>query len=1760
MLHTTSNSRNNTTTADYASSLKKNLNPSSNQTRIIHPNSKEPSLQSQGRPEANITSNFSTGTSTMTVDYRPSRKNAIVLENTQKINQDICLRAVADKIGGRNIHYVNRLSGGRLCLYLTNITLVDKMCEEGGIVIGSEFIPTRRYVSEAKKIVISNCPPELSDDQVKQLLEPYGRVVSNPTRLRVSTTHEDLKHIKTWRRTVYMMLPENDQTPLLPSRMTVTIDDVRSTIYIERDEVLCNFCLVPGHSEERCKKKQHQEENYHTLHPPLSHRLFVHSNQNKDQSRSPRNMVLNQPDMMPVFSAQPSTQQQLDSLERPDEEETASSIKQTTMKITEKLLQLSTSEEQRNEKENEPCNTSNISQDSIEEEIISSDWHNFGSANSSINDGSRTSTSQKRVHSPDKPTPREKVPKPSNEQENRELSEAESDDSLVFQNSSQSKTESKKKEIEAICKQITFDPEKVTKLQFKYFLNECKGKQNSKAVALKYSINVPELLEKLTEAIFKTNNFNFQRRLQLMLSLASLNTKGLVSHHKQLCLHEFLKINKISIIFLQETNLKSDDVMAYPHPLHYYINPPTQQQSGVAIAIESKLHDEVTVLSHLTQIPGYLQSLHIKIQSQEYHLVNVYIPHQNQLANQLINEIDLYLTQISEDSQIILGGDWNVTLSQSDRRNCIELRTDLANSLQLLIRKHSFTDAWRQLNPDKMQFTFKALHQNHPMARLDRIYIKKRNMNSIIDSKIIPSFSDHSGLTITLTSSEEEKHIPPYWKFDVKLLKSKDYSNIIINIISHFEEKSQNANHNIINIWDSMKEEIKFASQRFTKKLHEEERENLSSLLAQLSYINSKQQMSRKEEEILMSTEKEISDLYRQNANMKKTIIETDLHSEANMQSKFFLNLARQAKKSAAISNLQINGVVTNDKNQIFTYIQQHYKKSFSQENLEPINPDSPIYQDLPSLSHQDRDHCDTPLTEEEILESIKKAQLNRAPGLDGIPIEFYKFFWDQIKIIFLKVVQNFHQTGELPASMKKIVISPIPKKGDRLQIKNWRQIALINTDYKVISRAYSKKISSVISTLLSSDQSYCVPGRTISDNIHLIRNIIRHSNQTNSALAIYSLDQSEAFNRVSHQYIFHLLQVNGFGPQICQAISSLLKNTKAFIKIGSSLLPPFVIQKGFRQGDPIAGLLYIISIEPFLRRSMQIKGYEISKTNIVVKSTAFADDITFFISKEEDYVKIKEEFDIYSNESGGQLNYQKSSILYCGEWKTRNTCPIETQLKTEGDKFLGVYLGNTQEWEDQNWQILAQKITATLNKWSQFVKLTSFRGRKIICNQLAGSVLIHILNVLNPPDTFIKDVEKSMVNFVWQGKHWLHPNLLFKPPEKGGQGLMNVQAKINTLRLSLIYKIQEKSNNPSISLMLHQYNLSLCRNLPPSLFFCQEKEDHHFLNLETFYLSLAKAWHNLDTSPIYSKIPIQILKYLPLQGSKIIKEEKLRIIPDWKNAGFNNLSDLMDNNCNWKILNLQHLPITQRRRLSYNYIQIKNYINNIKTEDPEEPSFQEIRFQFETTQHPKIFPTSKKQLYISSLEAITPTNIRIAVKSAFTTKKINWSSFYSPPTAKKDSDIPWRLLHNILVTPRKLKNWNIIASSKCPWCNKEGDALHMFFLCNTNYDIWKYVAQKINMINESTSKLSLDEALVGFPPTTDQARLANFLLSLAKSTIYKTYMNFIKEDQPNKPNYLLIFKNRLNYRLALEKRKASITKTEENFNKIFSISNALSV
>ena len=159
-------------------------------------------------------------------------------------------------------------------------------------------------------------------------------------------------------------------------------------------------------------------------------------------------------------------------------------------------------------------------------------------------------------------------------------------------------------------------------------------------------------------------------------------------------------------------------------------------------------------------------------------------------------------------------------------------------------------------------------------------------------------------------------------------------------------------------------------------------------------------------------------------------------------------------------------------------------------------------------------------LEAKELLNTLKSTK-DSAPGPDGIPYSYLKFFWQDYGPLLLEAWKFSLVTGSLPQSHKVSYLKLIPKPGkDSRKISNLRPITLSNTDHKLITKSYSRRLTEVAAAVISQEQTAYIPGRLINDNVRSMIMTIDLANEEEIDGVLVSLDAKKAFDSVDHRYI----------------------------------------------------------------------------------------------------------------------------------------------------------------------------------------------------------------------------------------------------------------------------------------------------------------------------------------------------------------------------------------------------------------------------------------------------------------------------------------------------------------------------------------------------------------------------------------------------------------------------------------------------------------
>ncbi|CAM2094758.1 unnamed protein product [Caretta caretta] len=318
------------------------------------------------------------------------------------------------------------------------------------------------------------------------------------------------------------------------------------------------------------------------------------------------------------------------------------------------------------------------------------------------------------------------------------------------------------------------------------------------------------------------------------------------------------------------------------------------------------------------------------------------------------------------------------------------------------------------------------------------------------------------------------------------------------------------------------------------------------------------------------------------------------------------------------------------------------------------------LWTKLPTVSAGDRDRLKLPLSLAELSEALRCIPTNKSPGMDGLTMEFYP------RVLGHPRPGPCHRLGRVLAKWAppSLVLALLPKNWDLRDLRNWPPILLLSTDYKVIAKAISLWLGSMLADVVHPDQTYTVPGRTIFDNLYLVRDLWSWG----IGMVLYA--DAECLVRLN----WTLTELVSFG-------------------------------RGVRQGCPLSGQLYALAFELFLRLlRWRLTGLALQEPDMRLVLSAFADDVLLVIQDLDDLVRVEACQAVYSAASSAWVNWVKSSGLVVGDgWQASSLSPVLQAIRWSAGPllYLGVYLSATHPSPQENWQDLEARVGEQLRRWT---------------------------------------------------------------------------------------------------------------------------------------------------------------------------------------------------------------------------------------------------------------------------------------------------------------------------------------------------------------------------------------------------------------------------------------------------------------------------
>jgi len=214
-------------------------------------------------------------------------------------------------------------------------------------------------------------------------------------------------------------------------------------------------------------------------------------------------------------------------------------------------------------------------------------------------------------------------------------------------------------------------------------------------------------------------------------------------------------------------------------------------------------------------------------------------------------------------------------------------------------------------------------------------------------------------------------------------------------------------------------------------------------------------------------------------------------------------------------------------------------------------------------------DALTAPISEQDLRMAIFKVKSNKAPGPEGICLEFFKSARNTIKQDLLNIINSMYHDDIRERKQLQGLIVCLPKKSPPRRNEDYRPLTLLNSDYKTLPRIIANRLRSCLPTTIHPSQHCGIKGRSIFDAVSAVTDVIAFAVVTKKC--VVSLDFSAAFDNVSHSYMKEDLTAHGFSMWFTDSIMRLYSDASSEFQINgfsSNLIP---IKSRIRQGYPFA-------------------------------------------------------------------------------------------------------------------------------------------------------------------------------------------------------------------------------------------------------------------------------------------------------------------------------------------------------------------------------------------------------------------------------------------------------------------------------------------------------------------------------------------------------------------------------------------------------------
>ena len=149
-------------------------------------------------------------------------------------------------------------------------------------------------------------------------------------------------------------------------------------------------------------------------------------------------------------------------------------------------------------------------------------------------------------------------------------------------------------------------------------------------------------------------------------------------------------------------------------------------------------------------------------------------------------------------------------------------------------------------------------------------------------------------------------------------------------------------------------------------------------------------------------------------------------------------------------------------------------------------------------------------------------------------------------------------------------IVTLLEKHGkDQSYLENWRNISLLNLDYKLLTKVLANRVKRVPPLMVENCQTGYMKDRSISDSIRLVQDVVHYTEITQSPGVLLTVDFKKAFGSIDWKFIIEALKRHDFGPVLINWVNIIHTDISSCIYNNGTTSRYFSLYRGVRRVIP---------------------------------------------------------------------------------------------------------------------------------------------------------------------------------------------------------------------------------------------------------------------------------------------------------------------------------------------------------------------------------------------------------------------------------------------------------------------------------------------------------------------------------------------------------------------------------------------------------------